>query len=248
VNSGAAATLTVGFDNTSTTFSGQLTRFNDAVVNGVALQKIGTGTLSMTSAQAFASGTTGTITVNGGALKYMDAGAAFRGTTGTGGSGGGTFSVNNGALLALDNSGSANVNNRLGLNTVGTLALQGGRLTINGSSTASTPTTEQITTFTVNNGGGRIELTPNASNPLTLAITTLSGQNSAGSLVVTGITGAASANGVANLTITTPTLITGQGTGANGTATMPVRSDILADANVAGLRTGFLLRDSVTNN
>jgi autotransporter-associated beta strand protein len=247
-SSTTAATLTVGFDNTSTTFSGQLKRFNDAVVNGVALQKIGTGTLTMTAAQAFASGTTGAITVNGGALKYMDAGAAFQGTTGTGGSGGGTFSVNNGALLALDNSGSANVNNRLGLNAVGTLNLQGGKLTINGTSTAATPTSEQITTFTVNNGGGRIELTPNASNPLTLAITTLSGQNSAGSLVVTGITGAASANGVANLTITTPALIAGQGAGANGTATMSVRSDILADANVAGLGTGFLVRDSVTNN
>jgi autotransporter-associated beta strand protein len=247
-SSGAAATLTVGFDDSSTTFSGQLVRFNDAVINGVALQKIGTGTMTMTSAQNYATGTTGTITVNGGELKYMDAGAAFQGTTGVGGSGGAIFNVNNGAILALDNTGTSNVNNRLGLNAVGTLNLQGGKLTINGSSTAATPTSEQITTFTVNNGGGRIELTPNASNPLTLAITTLSGQNSAGSLVVTGITGAASANGIANLTITNPTLIAGQGAGANGTATMSVRSDILADANVSGLGTGFLVRDSVTNN
>lgn len=245
-NSGAAATLTVGFDDSSTTFSGQLARFNDAVINGVALQKIGLGTMTMTSAQSYATGTTGTITVNGGTLKYMDAGAAFPGTTGTGGSGGGTFTVNNGGLLALDNTGTSNVNNRLGLNAVGTLNLQGGKLTINGTSTVATPTSELITTFNVTNGGGRVELTPDAANPLTLTITTLSNANNHGSLVVGGIDGSAAGTaGKGILVITTPALISGQGTGGNGTVTMGVRHDILGDASATGLGTGFLVRDSV---
>ena len=53
---------------------------------------------------------------------------------------------------------------------------------------------------------------------------------------------------MANLTFTTINLIGGQGTGANGTTTMGVRHDILADASVSGLGTGFLVKDSVTNN
>jgi autotransporter-associated beta strand protein len=245
-SSGAAATLTVGFDDSSTTFSGQLARFNDAVINGVFLQKVGMGTMTMTSAQSYATGTTGTITVNGGALKYMDAGAAFPGTTGTGGSGGGTFTVNNGGLLALDNTGTSNVNNRLGLNAVGTLNLQGGKLTLNGTSTAATPTSELITTFNVTNGGGRVELTADAANQLTLTITTLSNANGNGSMVVGGIDGSAAGTaGKGVLVITTPALITGQGTGVNGTVTMGVRHDILGDASATGLGTGFLVRDSV---
>ncbi len=244
LNSSATnATLIVGFDNTDSSFGGQLVRFNDAALNGTALQKIGTGTQSMTSAQNFATGTTGTVTVSGGVLRYVDDGKAFPGVTGAGG----TFTVQPNATLALDNSGTANVNNRLGANANGTLNL-GGKLTVNGSSTASTPTTEAITTVAVTNGSGRIELTPNAANPLTLAITTLSGQNSNGSAVFAGITGAASADGVANLTITTPSLLGSQGTGANGTATMAVRSDILADPSATGLGAGFLVRDSVTGN
>lgn len=245
-NSTTATTLAVGFDNSpTTTFSGQLARFNDAVMTGVALQKIGTGELVMDSAQSLASGTTSAITVNGGVLKYRDAGKAF---TGTAASGGGTFALNNGGIIALNNANTVNVNNRLGLNAIGALSVQGGKLTINGNSGAATPTTEAVATFNVLNGGGRVELTPDPANPLTLAITTLSSANGNGSLVIGGITGAASADGVASLTITTPNLIGGQGAGANGTVTMGVRHDILADASVSGLGSGFLVKDSVTNN
>ncbi len=241
-NTGGANTLTVGFDNApTTTFSGQLARFNDAVVNAVGLQKVGTGEMVMTSAQAFATGTTGTITVNGGTLKYRDSGEAFNGTAATGG---GTFSVNNGALLALDNSGSANVNSRLGLDVIGTLNMQGGRLTLNGNSGIGT--TETITSFNVVNGGGRVELTPDAANTLQLAIATLNTANGSGTLVVGGINGSSVGTiGQGVLTITTPNLLGGQGTGANGTVTMGVRHDILGDATIGGLGTGFLVRDTV---
>ena len=46
-NTGAAATLTVGQDNTGGTFSGTL---GSAGANGFALTKVGTGTLTLTGA------------------------------------------------------------------------------------------------------------------------------------------------------------------------------------------------------
>ena len=242
-NSTTAATLTVGYDNSSTIFSGQIMRFNDAQINGVALTKIGTGMMTMSSAQSSATGSTGAITVSGGTLKYVDLGEAFNGsalslTT--------TVNLNNGSTIALDNSGTNNVNSRLGLDVIGAFNLQGGSLTLNGASSAAT--TETITTFNVLNGGGRIELTPNASQPLTFAITTLNIANGTGSAVFAGIDGTASANGKANLTIATPNLLVTQGAGANGTTTMSVRHDILGDASASGLGTGFLVKDSATNN
>jgi autotransporter-associated beta strand protein len=137
------------------------------------------------------------------------------------------------------------VNNRLGLNVIGTLNLQGGRLAINAGSTTATPVTELVTTFNVTNGGGRIELTPDAVNPVTLTVTTLNTANGNGALVVGGIDGSvAGTAGKAALVITTPNLISGQGGGANGSTTMSVRHDILGDASVSGLGTGFLVRDT----
>lgn len=236
-----ATTLTVGFDNTSTSFSGQIVRFNDAVLNSVALTKVGTGTLSMTSAQSAATGSNGTLTVNNGTLAFSGSGAWFTGAATMAS----TFTVNSGGVLALDNSAS-NLNNRLGLQTAGTLNLQGGKLAISGNSAAAT--TNTITTFNVVNGGGRVELSPNASSALTLAVTSFNTGNGSGSLVIGGITGAASAAGVANMTVTNFNGVGTQGGGVNGSTTMTVRHDILGDATIGGLGTGFLVRDSVTSN
>jgi autotransporter-associated beta strand protein len=244
-SSTTAAFLVVGFDGGSTVFSGQITRNNDTAANTVALQKVGTGVLTLTSAQNFATGTIGAITVSGGTLRYVDVGEAFNATSASGAS---SFLLNAGGVLSLDNSGSTNVNSRLGLDVIGSLGIQGGRLLLNGSSQAATATTETITTFNVLNGAGRVELTPHASNPLTLAVGTLNSGNGHGALVVAGVDGSASAAGVASLTIATPNFIAGQGAGANGTTNMSVRHDILADASVTGLGTGFLVRDSVTSN
>ena len=118
-----AATLQVGFDNTNTTFSGIIGRYNDVTLNSVALTKIGTGTLRMTSAQSTTNGSTGTVTVGGGTLSFDNAGAWFTGTTTPAFAG--TFTVNEGGILLLDNTAS-NLNNRLGLNATGTLNIQGG--------------------------------------------------------------------------------------------------------------------------
>lgn len=244
-SSATANTLTVGFDNTSTTFSGQVARFSDAVVGSTALQKVGTGVMSMTSAQSFATGSTGAITINGGELNYTGAGKAFAGTAQTGG---GTFNVNVGGTLRVNNSlaSTSNVNNRLGLNVAGTLNLQGGSLIIEGNGNDASNTVETITSLDLTNGGGIITLNASAGSQLNLSVTTLTAEDGTGSGLIRGIAGTAAAAGNATLTITTPTLLGSQGSGATGTSTMPVRRDILADASATGVGTGFLVRDTVT--
>jgi autotransporter-associated beta strand protein len=243
-NSAGTATLTTGFDNTNTSFSGTFSRFNDATLNAVALTKVGTGTLSLTGAQSAAIGTTGTVTVNGGTLAFSGAtGAWFGGTASPAFSG--AFNVNNGGILSLDNI-NGNLDNRLGLNTAGVLNIQGGTLAIAGNSTAAT--TETVANLNVQSGGGRVELTADPTRALTLAVGTLNNANGNGSLVIGGVSGATSAAGVPNLTIATPAFLGTQGGAGNGALTMSVRHDILGDASVAGLGTGFLVRDSVTNN
>jgi autotransporter-associated beta strand protein len=239
-------TLAIGFDNTNTTFSGKFSRFNSATPNGVNISKIGSGTLTLDTAQDNTTGSTGNYTINGGAITYTAAGRPFISVpTATAPTSAVTFTVNNGGALNLNNAGTS-INNRLGLNAAGTFAMQGGRFTINGNSAGAT--TELIATFNITNGGGRVELTPDAGQALGMTITTLNTANGSGSLVVGGIDGSAVGTaGKATLSITTPNLIGGQGTGVNGTVTMGVRHDILGDASVSGLGTGFLVRDSVTN-
>ena len=234
----ASPNLQVGFDGTSSTFSGRFQRFNNAF--NTTLTKIGSGVLTLDTAQD-GDGSYGQIIVGGGTLKYSSAGKAFVGNSLQASS----FVANTNGTLQLDNSGT-NVANRLGLNAAGNLYIQGGKFVLGGNSAAAT--TESLANLNVQNGGGRIELTADAAQALTLAVTTLNTGNGTGALVVGGITGAASAAGVANLTFTTINLIGGQGTGANGTTTMGVRHDILVDASVSGLGTGFLVKDSVTNN
>jgi autotransporter-associated beta strand protein len=237
-SSTGAGNLQVGFDGTSSTFSGRLQRFNDAL--NPTLTKIGAGVLTLDSAQD-ANGSFGQIVVGGGTIKYADAGKAFVATSLMASS----LVANTNGTLQLDNSGT-NVANRLGLNAAGTLYIQGGKLVVAGNAAAAT--TETLANLAIQNGGGRIELSPDVGQALTLAVTTLGNANGHGALVIGGITGAASGAGVANLTITTPALIGGQGAGANGTTTMSVRHDILADASATGLGTGFLVKDSVTGN
>jgi autotransporter-associated beta strand protein len=237
-SSTGAGNLQVGFDGTSSTFSGRLQRLNDAL--NPTLTKMGAGVLTLDSAQD-ANGSFGQIVVGGGTLKYAGDGKAFVATSLMASS----LVANTNGTLQLDNSGT-NVANRLGLNAAGTLYIQGGKLVVAGNAAAAT--TESLANLAVQNGGGRIELAPDDGQALTLAVTTLGNANGHGALVIGGITGAASAAGVANLTITTPALIGGQGAGANGTTTMSVRHDILADASVSGLGTGFLVKDSVTGN
>ncbi|TCO93623.1 autotransporter-associated beta strand protein, partial [Chthoniobacter flavus] len=242
-NGGGAATLTVGFDNASTTFSGQFERYNDANPSFTAFTKIGNGTLHLTGTQSASTGTTGTVTVSGGVLAFDSTGAWFTGTTSPAFAG--TFTVNASSTLLLDNTGT-NVNNRLGLNATGTLNMQGGTLVINGNSSANT--SETINSYTVANGGGTLQLNANANSLLNMTILTLGPLNGNGSELFQGINGTAAANGNATLSIiNAPALEGSQGGGLNGTSNMSVRQDILVDASTTGLGTGFLVKDTGTN-
>jgi autotransporter-associated beta strand protein len=245
-NFAAIPTLAVGFDNTDTTFSGHFQRYSDLAVNMFNLHKIGSGTMSLTGVQSTATASTGTFTISGGALAFSGAGAWFTGTTAPALAE--TFTVNAGASLIADNSlaSGMNVNNRLGLNATGTLNLQGGTLWVKGNGNDATTAIENVTTFNVVNGYGTLTLTADAGSALSTTITTLSTENASGSALFRGISGAAAGSGVATLAITTPNLIGGQGATGNGTSTMGVRRDIIADASPTGLGTGFLVKDSGT--
>ena len=178
-------TLNVGFNNADTTFAGRFMRFNDAAFP--LINKIGTGTLTMTSAQP-STGSFGAISVSGGTLAYSGAsGAAFVSTS----SAQSTLNVNVGGTLLLDNA-TDNRNNRLGTGVGGFLNMQGGLLSFVGSSAGHT--SEAISTLAVQNGGGRIELRPDATRRLSLDIPTLAFAN-------VMLNGASTTNATANIIV-----------------------------------------------
>jgi hypothetical protein len=232
-------TLNVGFTNTDSIFSGRLMRFNDAAY--AQLTKIGTGTLTMDSAQT-ADGSWSTIRVEGGRLVYSGAGKAFPATVASAAS---VFSVDDGSVLELSNLTSA-VNHRLGLNLAGTLEQRGGTLVLGGSATSAV--TERITIVAQQFGSGRIELRPNAAQPLLMEVGTLNGGNAHSTLLFAGLTGVATGNGIANLRLDTPNFlanVAAQGAGLNGTTNRSIRGDILAAASADGKGDGFLVRDAL---
>ena len=233
-------TLNVGFNNASTTFSGRLERFNDAVIFNFA--KVGSGTLTMTSAQDSA-GSFGMMSVLGGRLAYAGAGRAFVANE----LAAPTFTVSTNGILLLDNT-ATNLNDRLGLTTAGILAIQGGTLQLNGNATADT--TETVKLLKVISGGGRIELNAVSGNILNLVLGNLATPNNSGSLVIAGINGLAPTPGAANLTIISNSVPYqgSQGWGSNGDTNMPVRADIIADASATGFGTGFLVKDTDTGS
>jgi len=230
-------TLNVGYNNADTTFSGRFLRFNEAVMFN--LSKVGTGTLSLTSAQT-TDGSFGPISVLGGTLRYTNAGKAFVASSGAPSS----FLVNSGGTLLLDNA-AANGTDRLGLTNAGFLAVQGGKFKIAGN--AGADTSETIALLKVQSGGGRIELVPTAGQSITLTLSQLSSANNSGTLVIGGINGQAPAAGSAALSIANVPYQGSQGYGQNGTTNLKVRSDILADASATGPGTGFLVKDSDTS-
>ena len=234
--------LYVGYNGSDSAFSGRFVGFNDASYLGL-LRKVGSGVMTMTSAQDAAGSWTG-IYVEGGRVVYAGAGRAFQATTTVGSA---FMRVDDGAVLELSNAAQA-VNNRLGLATAGTFENRGGRLIIGGSATA--PVSERFTTLTFRYGGGRIELAPVAGQSLLLDVGNVISGQSDGSLVIAGITGNAAGAGVANLKIGTVNFYHNaqQGGGYNGTTNMSVRGDILADAATNGRGTGFLVRDGFLLN
>ncbi|MDB5322062.1 MAG: putative glycine-rich autotransporter protein [Phycisphaerales bacterium] len=235
-----ARTLNTGFDNTSTTFSGSFSKFTNALPAFLTVNKIGTGTMTLTGV----SNDTGNLQVSQGGLTFGGAGMGVFGTglilpTGT---------------LTLDNSGT-NVNNRLtgGLGTGGTLTVGGGQFRVVGNSGA--PTIETIGTLNIGftsaanpYGNSTVTLVANAAQPLTLNATAFGAIPIGSSSLIRGVSGVAG-NGLANLNIGTAAFgaPAGSGVGGNGTTVMGIRPDILGDASATGIGTAFLTKDSVTN-
>ncbi|MDI1314046.1 autotransporter-associated beta strand repeat-containing protein, partial [Prosthecobacter sp.] len=223
-----APTLTVGYNNSDTTFSGQINRFNEAVPNSVFLAKVGTGNLTITGTQNAISGSAGAFTIAAGTVTYSGAGTAMMPTT----------TVWEGGTLVLDNS-ITNLNNRLASTLTGTptstLNVSGGTLNIIGN--ASAATIENLTTLTVANGGGAINLLPSATQGILVNVTNLSGLSTGGSLVLrsnfnnVGVTG--SAAGFGNIFVTNYPNIGGQATtgNGNGTALMVTRPDVIGQTS-----------------
>ncbi len=170
-SSTTTGTLTVGFNNNSTTYSGTFDRFNDATLAPLNLTKVGSGTLTLTS-NASTSG--GTLTINRGTVTYKDAGVRNFTTAAT--------VVNEGGTLTLDNTGTLNVNNRLG--GTGALTLNGGVFNLLGSD--ATATTELGSTLTLGPSASAINLTPgNSGGTVTVTFSSLS-QGASGTALISG--------------------------------------------------------------
>jgi len=242
-----AQTLIAGFNNKNSTFSGQINRFNDAVPNGVFLNKVGTGTMTITGTQNALSGSTGTVTISQGTLAYSGAAGKALMPTQT---------IQRSGTLLLDNNSitSTNVNNRLASPLTGTgttnslLNISGGTLRIVGNSDFNT--TELLTTLTVANGGGVLDLEANENRNLKLTVTNLSGISTGGTMLLrgnfnaVGVTG--DQNGFANVAVSNFPVLFTQLNNNNLTFTKSIRPDIIADYSPTGQGTAFVTRDSAS--
>ncbi len=149
-NSGAAATLTAGRLNNSTTFAGALT---DGA-GPLAFTKVGTGTLTLTGANTLTGGTT------------VAAGTLQVGNGGTTGSLAGN--VTNNAALAFDRSDAVTFGG--GITGTGSLAQLGtGTLILTGAETYTGGTTVAAGTLQVGNGGTTGSLAGDVATTGTLA-------------------------------------------------------------------------------
>ncbi|MEZ0256265.1 MAG: autotransporter-associated beta strand repeat-containing protein, partial [Chthoniobacter sp.] len=257
-SSTGAPTLTVGFSDNDSTFSGKFLRFSDATTNDVNIVKIGAGNMSLTGAQTLLQTSTGTLTVNQGTVTYAGAGQGFFATS----------IVNSGGTLVLDNT-TTHLDNRLGGNSRN-LQVAGGQFILKGAPQSATvlsgdplvvglsqlegdqaspfaralasATQESINQLNNGSGGGFLTLQPNASAATYLNIATVQAVNfqSGMQLVLrgNGLGQTQGSAGNANIFALQPLLTGGAGGGA-GSSFAAIRPDMLADTNGAGTGTGF---------
>ncbi len=166
-----ASNLSVGFNGASTTFSGTFLRYSDAALNSVNLTKVGSGTLTFDASGA-GSTTTGNLTVSRGAVAFKDQGTSSFPSS--------AILVNEGGTLILDNTGAANVANRL---RAGALTLNGGTFRYLGADSAAS--TEAAGVLTLGPSASRIELlTSGAGGTATVTFSSLSQQGGSTANVV----------------------------------------------------------------
>ena len=159
-NSAAAtpATLSAGFDNTSTTFAGVIT--DTGAAGALSLTKIGTGTLTLTGANNY----NGATVVNVGALNIQNSAALGAATgiaaTGTTVTAGATLQLQGGIgvgneALTLAGAGTGTANQDGALVNVSGVNLFGGPLTMTAATTiSSTAGTLNLTNATAIAGAG----------------------------------------------------------------------------------------------
>jgi len=156
-NSGAAATVTAGGNNTSTTFSGVIQNGTGAT----ALTKAGSGTLTLSGTNTYS----GTTTVNVGTLAFMANQASTSGVTVASGA---TLSLSNNAAISNPTAGATSIS--------GTVTGNG---TLYGYASGSTAMTI-AGTAALNASGGTLTLSANGANTSGIAL------NISGSLTTTG--------------------------------------------------------------
>jgi autotransporter-associated beta strand protein len=237
-NSGTGVNLATGFDNTSFTFSGRFGSANQTSTS-FNLNKIGTGTMTIDSAAGTGTMSIGTFTTSQGTSVLSGAAGSTKFVT---------YTLPEGGTLILDNSG-ANLNNRLGgtdfavgAALVRNITLQGGEFKIIGNAGAATVETLNLGTvgaIGVQSGGSIITLDANAAQSLTLNAGNIANLSGGGALLIRGDNlGAAPGNGVANLFAPSVGNFLGGATG-NGSNTISIRPDIIADTSATGLGTAF---------
>ena len=230
--------LSIGFDNSNTIYSGGFTRWSDQLANPVQVNKIGTGTLSLTGSSTL----TTVLTVSQGGLTFSGAGSALFAS----------YTILPSGTLRLDNSGT-NAQHRLGGTLAsGALNISGGEFRITGNTAVTT--LESIGTVSMGTTTGNLSGTPvitleaKPGFQISLATNAFGAIPIGSSSLIRGVS-PASAAGLATFNIGNASLgaPAGSGTGANGTTTMAIRPDILGDVSPTGVGTGFIVKDSVNN-
>ena len=153
-NTGALSTLTVGFTDANTTFAGSFQRHHDGTINLINLTKIGAGTMTLTGNASTASGTMTINSTAGGGVKFIDAGVNNFVQN--------AITVNAGGVLTLDDTGTANLSNRL---TNAGVTLAGGSLVSTAAAAGSTETTTGA--LTLNSGESTVTLNQGAVSNVT---------------------------------------------------------------------------------
>jgi autotransporter-associated beta strand protein len=205
-------TMTIGTDNTSTTFGGAINNYGDPA----SITKVGSGTLTLTCSNTYA----GTTTISGGTLQLGD------GTSGHDGSLACANIVNNSNLVYNLSAEAAYIGNIAG--TGGLTKSGAGTLTLTGSNTYSGTTSVSAGTLCVNGtigspaaltvaAGATLSGTGTIASPVTVAsgatVTLGDGKGNHGMLRVSGtlaISGGATLNfGLKNVGISDVLQLTG---------------------------------------
>ena len=238
-------TLTVGYNNASSTFGGTLTTpLSTAITNSqnpgqmpasfMNLTKIGSGNLAITSNTSTAGGNlnvyAGTLTLSGnGQLGFL------------------TNTVYPTGNLVLDDTAGNQPNSgfRLGLNN---LNLQQGNFLLKANAAGTTEMINQLQ-FNVGVSTVTLDATTNATTgPTVLQVPNLAAIQAGGSGLIRGSNlGGAPGPGVANIYVNLSAMNGTYGGGTtDNTPTISIRPDLLGDTSITGSGTGFIVRDPMT--